>query len=97
MKKAKSRSPDVWCSADVVFPAQAKAEFADYYRNSLRYLACVDIEKDLTAAERIERAHDLGIAALLGQSIYNFGELVRPDLHPFLTLNLLLAVEADDS
>ncbi len=60
--------------------AQAKAEFADYYRNSLRYLACVDIEKDLTAAERIERAHDLGIAALLGQSIYNFGELVRQAL-----------------
>lgn len=60
--------------------SQAKAEFADYYRNSLRYLACVDTDKDLTEAERVERAHDLGIAALLGQSIYNFGELVRPVL-----------------
>ncbi|POY72842.1 hypothetical protein BMF94_4097 [Rhodotorula taiwanensis] len=82
---------------------KAKAEFADYYRNSLRYLACVDIEKDLTEAERVERAHDLGIAALLGLSIYNFGELL---MHPILDAlkgtehdfirNLLYAFNAGD-
>lgn len=55
---------------------QAKAEFADYYKNSLLYLACINLEKDLTAEERTSRAHDLGISALLG-TIYNFGELVR--------------------
>ena len=27
--------------------------------------------------ERLVRAHDLGISAFLGDSIYNFGELVR--------------------
>ncbi|BGP27334.1 26S proteasome regulatory subunit [Rhodotorula toruloides] len=60
---------------------KAKAEFADYYRNSLLYLACIDIDRDLTQEERAERARDLGIAALLGESLYNFGELL---LHPVL-------------
>jgi 26S proteasome regulatory subunit N9 len=36
----------------------------------------VDV-KELPAAERLERAYDLSIAALLGETIYNFGELVR--------------------
>lgn len=54
---------------------QAKAEFADYYKNSLLYLACINLDKDLTPEERTSRAHDLGISALLG-TIYNFGELV---------------------
>lgn len=56
--------------------SQAKAEYADYYKNSLLYLACVNVEKDLQPAERVQRAHDLGLSALLGK-IYNFGELVR--------------------
>lgn len=47
-----------------------------YYKNSLLYLACVDPETDLTAEERVVRAHDLGVSALLGETIYNFGELV---------------------
>ncbi|PWN51740.1 hypothetical protein IE53DRAFT_37763 [Violaceomyces palustris] len=60
---------------------KAKAEYADYYKNSLLYLACVNIETDLTPIERVTRAHDLGISALLGDTIYNFGELL---LHPIL-------------
>ncbi|KAL7006359.1 26S proteasome regulatory subunit [Cystobasidiomycetes sp. EMM_F5] len=61
---------------------KSKAEYGGYYKNSLLYLACVDdLERDLTKEERIGRAHDLGIAALLGPSIYNFGELL---MHPIL-------------
>ncbi len=56
---------------------KAKAEYAPYYKNSLLYLACIDTEKDLTPEERLLRAHDVGISALLGDTIYNFGELVR--------------------
>lgn len=56
---------------------QSKAEYAPYYKNSLLYLACIDPAKDLTAEERLLRSHDLGIAAFLGDTIYNFGELVR--------------------
>lgn len=56
--------------------SQAKAEYAPYYKHSLLYLACVDVATDLTPEERLLRAHDLGISAFLGESIYNFGELV---------------------
>jgi 26S proteasome regulatory subunit N9 len=49
----------------------------EYYRNSLLYLACVDVEEDKSPQERLSRAHDLTISALLGDTIYNFGELVE--------------------
>ncbi|KAL1956211.1 hypothetical protein VTO42DRAFT_7558 [Malbranchea cinnamomea] len=58
----------------------AKLEFASYYRNALLYLACIDIE-DLTPEDCAARAYDLSIAALVSDSIYNFGELL---LHPVL-------------
>ena len=59
---------------------QAKQEFASYYRNALLFLACIDL-KDLTKDERESRAYDLSVAALISDSIYNFGELL---LHPIL-------------
>ncbi|KAH9919616.1 uncharacterized protein B0H18DRAFT_1027162 [Fomitopsis serialis] len=58
-----------------------KGGYAAYYRNSLLYLACIDPAKDLTADERLVRAHDLAIAAFLAETIYNFGELL---MHPIL-------------
>lgn len=65
----------------VQLTCQVKADYAPYYKNSLLYLACVNIQTDLTQQDRIARAHDLCIAALLGETIYNFGELL---LHPIL-------------
>lgn len=59
---------------------KAKAEYTSYYRNALLFLACVDTEQ-LPVVEAQERAYDLSIAALLGDTIYNFGELL---LHPIL-------------
>ncbi|KAI0382589.1 hypothetical protein F5Y04DRAFT_252952 [Hypomontagnella monticulosa] len=59
---------------------QAQADFASYYRNALLYLACIDLSS-LSPAERKARAYDLGIAALVSDSIYNFGELLQ---HPIL-------------
>ncbi|KAH8791644.1 hypothetical protein BGZ57DRAFT_604723 [Hyaloscypha finlandica] len=59
---------------------QSKLEFASYYRNALLYLACIELN-DLTPAERRSRAYDLSIAALVSDTIYNFGELL---LHPIL-------------
>ncbi|CZR57522.1 related to 26S proteasome regulatory particle chain RPN9 [Phialocephala subalpina] len=58
----------------------AKGEYASYYRNALLYLACVDL-KDISPKERKERAYDLALAALVSDTIYNFGELL---LHPIL-------------
>jgi 26S proteasome regulatory subunit N9 len=59
---------------------QAKAEFASYYKNALLYLACVEVT-DLTREEQEIRAYNLSIAALVSDTIYNFGELL---LHPVL-------------
>lgn len=59
---------------------QAKKEFAPYYKNALLYLACVN-ESDLSKEDRETRAYNLSIAALISDSIYNFGELL---LHPIL-------------
>ena len=59
---------------------QFKAEFAAYYKNALLYLACVEIG-DLSQKEQEIRAYNLSMAALVSDSIYNFGELL---LHPVL-------------
>ncbi|KAF2664914.1 hypothetical protein BT63DRAFT_428869 [Microthyrium microscopicum] len=56
------------------------SDFAAYYKNALLYLACVPIES-LSLSDRQSRAYDLSIAALVSDSIYNFGELL---LHPIL-------------
>ncbi|KAJ1979980.1 26S proteasome regulatory subunit [Dimargaris verticillata] len=59
---------------------KAKADFGQYYKNALLYLACVSLDA-LSAAEKTERAHDLALAALLSEKIYNFGDLL---MHPIL-------------
>jgi 26S proteasome regulatory subunit N9 len=59
---------------------KAAGDWASYYRNSLLYLACIELSA-LTPAERKEQAFDLGMAALVSDSIYNFGELLQ---HPIL-------------
>lgn len=66
------------CLALIPHHSKTKADYVKYYKNSLLYLACVDPAKDLTPLERLTRAHDLGISAMLGETIYNFGELVSP-------------------
>lgn len=63
---------------------QKIGDHAEYYRNALRYLGCssspgVDIhESDEALAQR---AFTLSLAAILGNDVFNFGELL---LHPIL-------------
>ena len=59
---------------------QSQQEFANYYRTTLLYLACVEIE-ELSPDERRQIAYALAVAALVSATIYNFGELL---LHPIL-------------
>ncbi|KAI6184295.1 26S proteasome non-ATPase regulatory subunit 13 [Aphelenchoides bicaudatus] len=54
--------------------------YASYYREALRYLGCEDIN-NLSGEEKHMQAMLLGFAALLGENIYNFGELLA---HPVL-------------
>ncbi|ODQ65237.1 PCI-domain-containing protein, partial [Nadsonia fulvescens var. elongata DSM 6958] len=80
----------------------AKGEFSAYYRHALLYLACADLSL-LSIVEIQKIAYNLCIAALLGDEIYNFGELL---LHPVLDSlkdteyswlrDLLLAINAGD-
>ncbi len=57
-----------------------KALFAAFYRDTFLYLACVKTE-ELPSSEQIILACDLSVSALLGDSVYNFGELL---MHPVL-------------
>jgi len=51
-----------------------------YYKNALRYLGCVKYDT-IAVEEHKERAFFLSLAAILGDGIYNFGELLQ---HPIL-------------
>jgi hypothetical protein len=59
---------------------KATASFVSYYKNALLYLACTPVAA-MPPAEQTQRAHDLALAALLGESIYNFGDLVRAPVY----------------
>ncbi|KAJ2016507.1 26S proteasome regulatory subunit [Coemansia sp. RSA 376] len=81
---------------------KAKAVFGQYYKNALLLLACIDIQ-ELGTEDRVQRAYDLSIAALLSDTIYNFGDLLS---HPIIEslrdtehawmLTLLLAFNSGD-
>ena len=47
-----------------------------YYRDTLRYLGCIDYEKE-NELELYGKAFTLALAALLGDTIFNFGELLQ--------------------
>ncbi|KAJ9121622.1 hypothetical protein QFC22_002242 [Naganishia vaughanmartiniae] len=59
---------------------KVKADYVAYYKSSLLYLACINLEEQ-SKEDLVSRAHDLSIAALLGETTYNFGELLQ---HPLL-------------
>ncbi|KAL3883921.1 hypothetical protein ACJMK2_030147 [Sinanodonta woodiana] len=53
---------------------------AEYYKEALRFLGCTDVTT-IPSGEQVERAFNLGLAAVLGEGVYNFGELLA---HPIL-------------
>lgn len=52
-----------------------QGEHGQYYRTALRYLGCTDLDT-LSIEKQHEHAFFLGLAALLGDGVYNLGELV---------------------
>lgn len=52
-----------------------QGKHAEYYRTALRYLGCIELS-DISKEEQEQQAFFLGIAALLGEGVYNLGELV---------------------
>jgi len=54
-----------------------------YYRDALRFLGCMEISQ-LPEAELQQRAFNLSLAALLGNEVYNFGELLAHEVLQYL-------------
>ncbi|XP_023029955.2 regulatory particle non-ATPase 9 [Leptinotarsa decemlineata] len=52
-----------------------QGDHAQYYRTALRYLGCIDLES-LSEEIKVQHAFFLGLAALLGEGVYNLGELL---------------------
>eukprot|EP01025_Chloroclados_australasicus_P063171 TRINITY_DN833_c0_g1_i1.p1 TRINITY_DN833_c0_g1~~TRINITY_DN833_c0_g1_i1.p1 ORF type:complete len:387 (+),score=51.40 TRINITY_DN833_c0_g1_i1:99-1259(+) len=61
---------------------KAQANFSEYYRAALMYLCYVESEK-LPHNYKLGLAVDISLAALLGDEVYNFGELL---LHPIVNV-----------
>ncbi|OMH83272.1 putative 26S proteasome regulatory subunit rpn9 [Zancudomyces culisetae] len=59
---------------------KVKAEFGQYYKNALLLLACINLS-ELSEEEKLGRTIDLSLAALLSDTIYNFGDLLS---HPII-------------
>jgi len=54
---------------------KAKSLALEFYRNGLLYLAYANLDT-IPEQEKVSLAFDLSLAALIGESIYNFQELV---------------------
>lgn len=67
------------CSS-LIYLSRIQGDHAQYYRTALRYLGCIDLAT-LTSEVKHQHAFFLGLAALLGEGVYNLGELLA---HPVL-------------
>ncbi|CAH1380757.1 unnamed protein product [Tenebrio molitor] len=52
-----------------------QGDHAQYYRTALRYLGCIELDT-LSGEVKHQHAFFLGLAALLGEGVYNLGELL---------------------
>ena len=68
--------------------AKARQDFSGYYRAALQYLCYVSVQ-DLPQDEQVALARDISLAALLGDSIFSFAELL---LHPVVRLAQLCPI-----
>ncbi|CAN4091010.1 unnamed protein product [Withania somnifera] len=61
---------------------KTRQEFAEFYKSALLYLAYISVDS-LSESFKLDLAFDLSLSALLGDNIYNFGELLA---HPIITV-----------
>jgi len=78
------------------------ANYAEYYRASLRFLGCTDLAT-LSQQDKVSQAYHLCLAALLGKDIFNFGELLAHKILESLSgsefqwvVDLMVAFNAGD-
>lgn len=65
--------------------AKARQDFSGYYRAALQFLCYVSLD-DLPQDDQLVLARDISLAALLGDSVYSFAELL---LHPVVRSSLI--------
>ncbi|XP_074587903.1 26S proteasome non-ATPase regulatory subunit 13 homolog B-like [Curcuma longa] len=68
---------------------KSQKDFAEFYKSALLYLAYTSVES-LSASFKLDLAVDLSLSALLGDNIYNFGELLA---HPII--NSLIGTQVE--
>ncbi|CAL5015115.1 unnamed protein product [Urochloa decumbens] len=68
---------------------KAHQDYSEFYKSSLLYLAYTSVES-LSEPFKQNLAFDLSLAALLGENVYNFGELLA---HPII--HCLLGTQAE--
>ncbi|KAG6521413.1 26S proteasome non-ATPase regulatory subunit 13 homolog B-like [Zingiber officinale] len=68
---------------------KSQKEFAEFYKSALLYLAYTSVES-LSASFKLDLSFDLSLSALLGDNIYNFGELLA---HPII--NSLIGTQVE--
>lgn len=75
-----------------------KGDFNSFYHNSLLFLSCVPVLEDLEDKESL--VQDISISGLLGDKIYNFGEIIMHDIFKYLKnewlKQLVLALNGGD-
>ncbi|XP_073154556.1 26S proteasome non-ATPase regulatory subunit 13 homolog B [Henckelia pumila] len=59
---------------------KSRQEFAEFYKSALLFLAYTAVDS-LSESFKLDLAFDLSLSALLGENIYNFGELLA---HPII-------------
>ncbi|KAF5176845.1 26S proteasome non-ATPase regulatory subunit 13-like protein [Thalictrum thalictroides] len=59
---------------------KSRQEFSEFYKSALLYLAYTSVQS-LSEPFKLDLAFDLSLSALLGDNIYNFGELLS---HPII-------------
>ncbi|KAH8858450.1 26S proteasome non-ATPase regulatory subunit 13 isoform 2 [Schistosoma japonicum] len=58
---------------------QIMGQHTQFYQEALRFLGCVDLD-DLSVEEQKSWAFSVGLAAVLGEGVYSFGELLTHDI-----------------
>ncbi|KAK4353784.1 hypothetical protein RND71_025978 [Anisodus tanguticus] len=82
---------------------KARQEFAEFYKSALLYLAYTAVEY-LSESFKLDLAFDLSLSALLGDNIYNFGELLAHPIsesffrvHPLFISHVYQGTNANDN
>ncbi|XP_075522672.1 26S proteasome non-ATPase regulatory subunit 13 homolog B-like [Primulina tabacum] len=75
-----------WVSSQYL---KSRQEFAEFYKSALLFLAYTAVDS-LSESFKLDLAFDLSLSALLGENIYNFGELLA---HPIIKSLLGTKVE----